>query len=162
MLHADAHLMKTLREFFFAAIHRKHENQYGLPLRYERYVAVWSASQPFGMLAVSKYPILFMNETAAGWTTNEMWDDVPEAVKEERGEWAGWTYTTTIAWAWRRNEKVGGESGEKGEEMEGKNVGFLDDEVILSVGVDDEGQVYGKLALWELLQCLRLCPLAEV
>jgi hypothetical protein len=133
---------------FFAAIHRKHLNVWGLPVRYERYIVVWSTTPPFNMLAVSRYPLLMANETTFGWTAEETWDDVPEARLENRGLWGRITYTTTIAYAWGREE---GDMREKG-------TGYLDDEVILSVGVDDEGQVYGKVLVSDLLQCLRVCP----
>lgn len=133
---------------FFAAIHRKHLNIWGLPVRYERYIVVWSTTPPFNMLAVSRYPILMANETTFGWTAEETWDDVPQARLENRGLWGRITYTTTIAYAW------GPEEGD----MREKSTGFLDDEVILSIGVDDEGQVYGNVPVSELLQCLRVCP----
>ncbi|TAQ89657.1 hypothetical protein B7494_g2033 [Chlorociboria aeruginascens] len=133
---------------FFAAIHRKHKNVWDLPIRYERYFAVWSAILPFNMLAISQHPILFANETTTGWTEQETWDDVPEARMENRGFWAHVTYTTTIAYAWGSEE---GDIREKG-------TGYLDDEVILSVGVDDQDQVYGRVLVSDLLQCLRVCP----
>jgi len=88
------------------------------------------------------------NETTTGWTAEETWADIPEAVVEQRGFWARLTYTTTIAYAWGREE---GDVREKG-------TGYLDDEVVLSVGVDDQGQVFGKVMVRELLQCLRICP----
>ncbi|KAM3075397.1 hypothetical protein ACMFMG_007164 [Clarireedia jacksonii] len=133
---------------FFAAIHRKYKNHLNLPIRYERYFVIWAATPPFSMLAVSQHPMLFSNETTTGWTAKESWDDVPEAVEEGRGFWAKLTYTTTIAYAWGREE---GDVREMG-------VGFLDDEVILSVGIDDVDQVYGKVVVSDLLQCLRICP----
>lgn len=58
------------------------------------------------------------------------------------------TYTTTIAWDWGREEG----------DVRGKSIGYLDDEVILSVGVDDQDQVFGIVTASELLQCLRICP----
>jgi hypothetical protein len=132
---------------FFAAIHRKHLNGFDLPIRYERYFAVWSTHPPFNVLAVSEYPILFHNETATGWNETENWDDTDNA-NANHGVWARLTYTTTIAWAWRPDE---GDIREKG-------IGYLDDEVILSIGVDDQDQVYALATPSELLQCLRICP----
>lgn len=133
---------------FIAAIHRKHKNVLGLPIRYERYLIMWAARPPFSMLAISRHPILLANETTTGWTAEESWDDIPEALSESRGFWAKLTYTTTIAWAWSKED---GDIREKG-------AGYLDDEIILSVGVDDRDQVYGKVLVSELLQCLRICP----
>lgn len=133
---------------FIAAIQRKHVNDWELPIRYERYLVLWSAKPPFRMLAVSKHPMLFANETTTGWTAEETWDDVPEAAEEGRGFWARLTYTTTIAWVWGRGE----------EDVRGLGTGFLDDEVVVSVGVDDEDQAFGRVVVADLLQCLRVCP----
>lgn len=109
---------------------------------------MWAATPPFSMLAISQHPILFANETTTGWTAEDSWDDVPEALSEGRGFWAKLTYTTTIAYAWSREDG----------DIRDKGVGFLDDEILLSVGVDDHGQVYGRVVVSELLQCLRICP----
>ncbi|CZS96643.1 uncharacterized protein RAG0_05894 [Rhynchosporium agropyri] len=89
---------------FFAGIQRKHNNGFGLPLRYERYFVIWSAAFPFSMLAVSQLPMLMANETNRGWKTDEMWDDVPGANDEKREAWGEFTYTTTIAYAYGRAE----------------------------------------------------------
>ncbi|TVY94456.1 hypothetical protein LAWI1_G000229 [Lachnellula willkommii] len=133
---------------FFAIIQRKNVNILGLPVRYERFVVVWSAAPPFNMLGISRHPILMANETTSSWTAEESWDDVPEALLENRKLWGRITYTTTIAYAWGREEK----------DVREKGTGYLDDEVILSIGVDDEGQAYARVEVSELLQCLRVCP----
>ncbi len=133
---------------FFSAIQRKHINKFGLPVRYERYFAVWSAVSPFNMLAISQYPILLANETNRGWSVEEIWDDVPGSEPGVRREWGKFTYTTTIAWAWGREES----------DVREKGTGYLDDEVLLSVGIDDEGGLYAKVKTADLLQCLRICP----
>jgi len=125
---------------FFAAVHRKYLNEYGLPLRYDRYFVAWSASSPFNMLGVSQYPILMANETSQYWASDG---------HSEEHDWRDhFTYTTTIAWAWGREE---GDVREKG-------TGYLDDDVIISVGVDDQDGVYGIAKASDLLQCLRTCP----
>lgn len=59
---------------FVALIHRKISNGFNLPLRYERYAVLWSATPPFALLAVGKYPVLFANETASGWSAGQNWD----------------------------------------------------------------------------------------
>ncbi|KAI4158104.1 MAG: hypothetical protein LQ342_007738 [Letrouitia transgressa] len=149
---------------FFAVIHRKFPNYLGLPLRYERHFMVWSAVPPFSMLGISQYPVLLANETASGWTASENWDDDPNnaaAVYENRMRknatepyggkdfWAYFTYTVSIAYAWGRADK---------DEAEDKNIGFLDDEVILGIGVDDKGQGFAKVRAGDVVQCLRVCP----
>lgn len=133
-------------EVFFAAIHRKHVNGYGLPDRYDRYFVVWSATAPFNMLAISQHPFLFANEADYVWSPEEIGEDTPEKL-ERRNQSGHFTYTA-IAYAWGRYES---DIWEKGK-------GYLDDEVILSVGVDDKAGFYGKVNVLELLQCLRICP----
>ncbi|KAK2626468.1 hypothetical protein QTJ16_003643 [Diplocarpon rosae] len=133
---------------FFAAIQRKHCNDYGLPIRYERYFVVWSANWPFNMLAVSQHPILMANETNRGWKPAQIWDDVPQTEYEAKDAWGDFTYTTTIAYAWGRPES----------DIREKSNGYLDDDVILSVGIDDQDGLYSKIAVEDLLQCLRICP----
>ena len=92
------------------------------------------------MLGVSQYPILMANETSQYWASDG---------HSEEHDWRDhFTYTTTIAWAWGREE---GDVREKG-------TGYLDDNVIISVGVDDQDGVYGIAKASDLLQCLRTCP----
>ena len=145
---------------FFAIVHRKHPNYLKLPLRYERYFIIWSAVPPFSMLGISQHPILMANETASGWSEAQNWDDrhtgrnkrlihstmVPQ--QDEKRYWAYFTYTVSIAYAW----------GRKGDEVTNKNVGYLDDEVILGIGIDDAGQGFARVKAGDLLQCLRACP----
>ena len=154
---------------FFAVIHRKFSNSWKLPLRYERFFVVWAASPPFQMLAVSKHPILMYNETASGWTGEQNWVEDPlggpsmsdasrrsynETVSQGKDNWAYFTYTTSIAWVWGRNTK----GHFVNEDLAEKNSGFLDDEVILGIGVDDNAQVFGRAPAEVLLQCMRACP----
>lgn len=111
------------------------------------------------------------NETASGWSPSDNWDDDPEkrqtsstanypkdSVMEEKianttqpyigkGYWAYFTYTVSIAYAWGRDK----------DEVEDKNVGYLDDEVVLSIGVDDKGQTFARVKAGDLVQCLRAC-----
>lgn len=138
-------LLDDPQTVIFAAIHRKHVNKWGLPIRYDRYFVVWSDNPPFNVLAISKRPILFANETASSWLKTE---NLTTGGSESWGFRTGFTYTTTIAYAWGREE---GDVGDMG-------IGYLDDKVILSIGVDDQDQVYGIAAVFDLLQCLRICP----
>ncbi|KAI9823416.1 MAG: hypothetical protein M1832_002426 [Thelocarpon impressellum] len=133
---------------FFAVVHRKHPNALKLPLRYERYFIVWSAVPPFSMLGVSQHPVLMANETASGWSAAQNWADDEEALREKRGFWAYFTYTVSIGYAW----------GRPGDEAHTKNVGYLDDLVLLGIGIDDQGQGFATVPAGELLQCLRACP----
>ena len=154
---------------FFAIIHRKHGNQWGLPLRYERYFVVWSAQAPYNMLGISKHPLLFANETAGGWQAWENWDDGSgDAANPDqhrlkpkqwnstdshggKGQWAYFTYTVSMAWAWGRADV----------EIEDMSEGYLDDEVLLSIGIDDQGQGFTRVKAGELLSCLRACRMTQ-
>ena len=133
---------------FFAVIHRKHPNNLRLPLRYERYFMAWSAVPPFEMLGISQHPVLMANETASGWSARDNWADDIVASAETRSYWASFTYTVSIAYAW----------GREGDEAVWKNTGYLDDDVLLGIGIDDSGQGFARVPAGELLQCLRACP----
>lgn len=139
---------------YFAIIHHKIRGLMGLPARYERYFMVWSAVAPFSMLGLSSSPILLANETANGFTTEENWADDPDhladiaAGGEGKGDWARFTYTVSIAYAW----------GRQNDDPQDKNIGYLDDDVILGVGIDDEDCNYGIAKPRDFLQCLRACP----
>ena len=129
---------------FFAAVHRKVLNHILLPLRYERYFVLWSATAPFGMLAMSRHPLLFANETVSGF---DAWQNRNDGDSESKERWAAFTYTVSLAWAARPDVEV-----------EDLGTGYLDDEVVVSVGVDDSGAVFGRSTARDLLTCLRLCP----
>ncbi|KAI9722572.1 MAG: hypothetical protein M1828_004569 [Chrysothrix sp. TS-e1954] len=141
-------------EVYFAIIHYKRKGMFDLPMRYERNVMVWSAEPPFSMLGVSKHPLLMYNETATGFEPEEGWQDDPEqqallaAGEPGKENWALFTYTVSIAWAW----------GRQNDASEGKNLGYLDEEVILGIGVDDKDMVFSRVLARDLLQCLRACP----
>lgn len=153
-----------LNSVFFAVVHRKHPNFLKLPLRYERYFIVWAATAPYTMLGISQHPILMANETASGWLMYQNWDDDPmnaAVVAQHRIKygtnstdphggkeyWAYFTYTVSIAWAWGRKVEV--------DEM---NMGYLDDEVVLAIGIEDKGQGLARVKAADLIQCLRACP----
>lgn len=150
---------------FFAIVHRKHPNFLNLPLRYERYFIIWASTPPFDMLAISQHPLLMANETASGWSMDQNWDDDPVSAKvvadhisrfpnstelpRGKGYWAYFTYTVSIAWAWGRGGDV---------EPVDMNVGYLDDEVILGIGIDDKAQGFSRVKAGDLVQCMRACP----
>lgn len=198
----------------FAVMHRKFSNDWQLPLRYERWFVVWEGKAPFRLLAKSRYPVLFANETAGGWTAKENWEgDVLKEASMREGRWvngtgssssssampwlngssevfaasgshtghndtktdpshiggtaeqnwAYFTYTPSIAWAWRpksaeirREDRDGG--AEDGSYLHSLHVGYLDDEVIVGIGLEDTEQAFAKAEARTLLQCLEVCP----
>jgi hypothetical protein len=68
-------------------------------------------------------------------------------VSEKLGFFGRFTYTTTIAYAYGREEK----------NIREKATVYLD-EVILRVCVGDHDQVYAIVVVSQLLPCLRVCP----
>ena len=155
---------------FFTVAQRKFENELGLPMRYERFFMVWEATPPFSMIGLSQHPILMANETTSGFPPSQMWADDPtnnEIVEHTKntnpnatepfggkGQWAYFTYTVSMAYAWGRAPR-GGAAGDEAQDM---HAGYLDDEVILGIGVDDMAQAYSRFKAGELVQCLRACP----
>lgn len=131
---------------------------------------VWSATPPFEMLGISRHPVLMSNETASGWSASENWDDDPANAKvvnmtkatdanasEPYGGkdyWAYFTYTVSISYAWGRKPRIDKDGGDKAQDM---HVGYLDDEVLLAIGVDDKGQAFSRAKAGSLVQCLRAC-----
>ena len=131
--------------FHFSFIHRKFTGQFA-PLRYERYLLLWEARQPFQLLGVSQFPILFNNERARPWNIT--------GDGREIGEY--FTYTPSIAWAWKKY--TGGDAEidrERGHEDLG--TGYVDDEVVIGIGIDDTAQGVVKLPVKDLLSCIKLC-----
>ena len=110
------------------------------------------------------------NETASGWSASENWSDdsfnaatVTETKKKTwnatepyggKSYWAYFTYTVSICYAWGRPPRKGG----NGDEAHDMHVGFLDDDVVLGIGVDDKGQAYSRVKAGDLVACLRACP----
>lgn len=106
--------------------------------------------------------MLMANETASGWIASENWADDPANAKVVaasknkgnstepfggKGFWAYFTYTVSISYAWGRER----------DEAESKNLGFLDDEVVLGIGIDDAGQGFARAKAVDLVGCLRAC-----
>lgn len=132
-------------------------------MRYERYVTIWEARAPYRFVAVSQHPIVFGTERVRPWSfrDNMGTDGVPKEHSEdgekEDGEGidAYFTYTPSIAWAFRDQiDEL--RYMERGHEDLG--TGYLDDEVIMGIGMDDVKQGYVKVPVQELLECLRICP----
>ncbi|KAK5193116.1 hypothetical protein LTR47_009545 [Exophiala xenobiotica] len=173
------------RSVHFAIMHRKFTNEMDLPLRYERYVAVWESRAPFQMLAVSQWPLLMRNERANPWTSEQNWPDdksggwnstVRGTMFEERmrpkrdqGEedsedfksTAYFTYTPSLAWAWRPHSAGVGDEEEEdadSETMSRLGMGYLGDDVLTGIGLDDVSQVFARVKVDDLVQCMRLCP----
>ena len=161
------------REVHFAIVQRKFsdDTELKLPLRYERWVVVWEGRQPFRIVAVGRWPVLFEGESARPWSDVENGDGRGDSWNRTRSEMGkrhrevGFAYTVGLTWAWRGRNDVGvdGEEMWEGEEadiyeLENLGRGFLGDEVLMGVGLDDKEQVVVKVQVDELLSCLRLCP----
>ena len=111
------------------------------------------------------------NETASGWSASQNWDDDPANAKivaktketaenatepfGGKGYWAYFTYTVSMSYAWGRQPRAPKDGGDEAQDM---HVGYLDDEVMLAIGVDDKGQAFSRVKAGDLVQCLRACP----
>jgi hypothetical protein len=139
-------------EVHISLIQRKRTNAWGIPLAYERFVAVWAADGT--MLGVGGVPLEF--------------DDGDSLTVQ--GREAGFRYVVSMSWAWRsrrdlaldlgrdgRDEEWAEEDGEENAVLSKLGTGFLDDEVVLGVGVDDLAQVAVRANVQELLGCVVLC-----
>lgn len=150
--HSKDQLVSDGKVAHFAVLHRKFSNEMDLPMRYERYFMVWEARPPFRMVGISRHPILFSGEKANPWT--ELDNGINDGVKAKRRTNAYFTYTPSIAWAWRRDAMV----DDAGRASMLYGVGYLDDEVVVGIGMDDTAQGVVRVKADELLSCLRLCP----
>jgi hypothetical protein len=168
------------REVHFAIVHRKFSNEMDLPMRYERYVAVWEGRTPFKMLGISQLPILMQNEWARPWNEDENWPNTvsnwTEAHNENRKRAnvaeaksnAYFTYTPSLSWAWksRADHYFGDETDliqdeKEIQELSQLGTGFLGDDVLVGIGLDDVKQAFVKVKVDDLVSCLRLCPGAQ-
>jgi hypothetical protein len=107
----------------------------------------------FSMMNDPFYPITNITNITRG-RNEEMWLHKDRFDGHRWDNWAYFTYTPSIAWAWR--PQFAFEEGEG--VLESLNVGYLDDEVILGIGIDDTEQAFARAKAETLLQCLRACP----
>lgn len=76
---------------------------------------------------------------------------------------AYFTYTPSLTWAWKPHSAGLGEDDEDDVEyMSRLGMGYLGDEVLVGIGMDDVHQGFAKVKVEHLLQCLRLCPGVEI
>lgn len=165
------------REVHFAIVHRKFSNAMDLPMRYERYVAVWEGRKPFPMLGVSRSPILIQNEWARPWNEEENWPHGAgnwtrdqdrrhkRAIFTPSKSNAYFTYTPSLSWAWKpradhilTDKKGQGQEERDIEQLSRLGTGFLGDDVLVGLGQDDMEQAFVKVKVDDLVSCLRLCP----
>ena len=131
-------------------------------------------------MGISRYPNLFGEERARPWTTKqdlgyEFERDVPERMRRDAAdesesmpdssvnapadhdsrEGAYFTYTPSIAWAWRSNSEEGA-TQERGHEDLG--TGYVGEDIVIGIGMDDVAQGFVQVRVDEVLTCLRLCP----
>lgn len=77
------------------------------------------------------------------------------------GREAYFTYTPSLSWAWRPHSGGLGKEEEDDdddvEHMSQLGTGYLRDEVLVGIGLDDVSQAFVRVKVEDLLQCLRLC-----
>lgn len=62
--------------------------------------------------------------------------------------------SVSTSYAWGRPPR--GKGG--GDEAHDVHVGFLDDEVVLGIGIDDKGQAFSRVKAGDSVGCLTVCP----
>lgn len=78
---------------------------------------------------------------------------------------ASFTYTPSLAWAWRPHAAGIGDEDEDEDDVETMSrlgVGYLGDEVLVGIGLDDVGQAFARVKVDDLLQNMRLCPAVKI
>ena len=75
---------------------------------------------------------------------------------------AYFTYTPSLAWAWKPHAAGLGKEEEDVEHLSRLGTGHLGDEVLVSIGVDDVGRAFVKVKVDFLPLCMRLCPGVKV
>ncbi|EXJ72341.1 uncharacterized protein A1O5_04845 [Cladophialophora psammophila CBS 110553] len=73
---------------------------------------------------------------------------------------AYFTYTPSLAWAWRPHSVAANQEEEDDdvEYMSQLGTGYLGDDVLVGIGLEDVDQAFARVKVDDLLQCLRLCP----
>ncbi|KAH0846355.1 hypothetical protein FOPE_11206 [Fonsecaea pedrosoi] len=73
---------------------------------------------------------------------------------------AYFTYTPSLAWAWRPHSAAANQEEEDDdvEYMSQLGTGYLGDDVLVGIGLEDVNQAFARVKVDDLLQCLRLCP----
>jgi len=76
------------------------------------------------------------------------------------GRKRAFTYTPSLAWTWRPHAAAANQEEEDDdvEYMSQLGTGYLGDEVLVGIGMDDMRQAFVRVKVDDLLQCLRLCP----
>jgi hypothetical protein len=165
------------REVHFAVVHRKFSNEMDLPMRYERYIAVWEGRKPFKMIGISQFPILMQDEWARPWNEGDNWPNTASnwtgghegrRKRADAGESrsnAYFTYTPSLSWSWKsRAEHYFGDEQDLAQdekevqELSQLGTGFLGDDVLVGIGLDDVEQAFVRVKVDDLVSCLRLCP----
>ncbi|KIW27356.1 uncharacterized protein PV07_07100 [Cladophialophora immunda] len=73
---------------------------------------------------------------------------------------AYFTYTPSLAWAWTPHSAAANQEEEEEdvEYMSQLGTGYLGDDVLVGIGLEDVNQAFARVKVDDLLQCLRLCP----
>jgi hypothetical protein len=73
---------------------------------------------------------------------------------------AYFTYTPSLAWTWRPHSAAASqeEDNDDVDYMSQLGTGYLGDDVLVGIGLDDVNQAFARVRVDDLLNCLRLCP----
>ncbi|ETI23521.1 hypothetical protein G647_05323 [Cladophialophora carrionii CBS 160.54] len=73
---------------------------------------------------------------------------------------AYFTYTPSLAWTWSPHSAAANQDHENDDVdyMSQLGTGYLGDDVLVGIGLDDVNQAFARVKVDSLLNCLRLCP----
>ena len=161
-------------EVFIAIIQRKRHNSYGILSRYERVAVLWEGKPPFRILSIGKAKFLFKGET---WThsgqhkanQNPGKQANPRATPQEtkstqsiskRGpnvdlQNAPFLFALSIAFDHHKRYQMDGTFHSRPQDM---YTGYLNDFLIVSLGIGDGGTGFVRLMVKDLISGLAVCP----
>ena len=161
-------------EVFIAIIQRKRHNSYGILSRYERVAVLWEGKPPFRILAIGKAKLLFQGETWAhsgqSYKTNQgpgkpsSTQPSPQAPKPTALfkrkpsldlQNPPFIFALSIAYDHYRRYRTDGKYQSEPKDM---YMGYLDDYLVVSLGIGDGGTGLVRLMVKDLISGLAVCP----
>ena len=72
------------------------------------------------------------------------------------------TYTPSIAWAWRGKSNGEDEEVHRRRGHEYLGTGYLGDEIVVGIGIDDVAQGFVRVRAEDVLRCIKVCDVVAV
>ena len=163
---------RSQKEVFISLIQRKRHNRFGFVARYERVAILWEGNAPFRVIAIGKHYIRFNGEEwgALGFTREGISDvsAMPSSTPTSKstGPQKRETITSSavvqfffplsLAWDHPRRIKKQKRASEEAK-PEDMYVGYLDDFVMIGLGIGDLEMGVVRVGVSELLQGVTVC-----